>query len=326
MLKVGLIGAGRMGQAHCGELAKLPDVKLTAVYDPQSSAADNMTAKYGLKKYGSARELAAADVDAVLVCSPSDCHAEGVLAVLAAGKHLFCEKPLCRTLAEAEQIMAAARNARGSITIGFVRRHVPALRKFKQFLDAGLIGRPRLAHIDLMLGAYRRQPGDWFADFARCGGAILDMLAHGIDLENWFFGEPERVYADALLLAPELPEPADYVSATVTYRNRVICNVNCGWQRFGRSGDLLEVYGDEGSLAYHWGAENLIHYPKGAEKRELAPGPAGAASPLHLQMQSLVEKIRAGQPPEVGLADGYASLKVALGMIQSVQEKRVVFF
>lgn len=72
--------------------------------------------------------------------------------------------------------------------------------------------------MDLPLGMYRREYGDWFTDFDKCGGVIVDMLAHHVDLANWFFGKPERVYADGMLLDPAQKEPSDMVDGIITYK------------------------------------------------------------------------------------------------------------
>ena len=324
MLKVGIVGLGRLGTSHANNLAALPDVKLTAVYDPKPEAAQQGREKYGMAVMASARELVnAPDVDAVCVASPTYCHAEAVLLALQAGKPVFCEKPICRTWAEAEQLLAAEAKAKSRVAVGFVRRFHPGQHKLDELLRDGLIGTLRFCNVDLVVGTFKRLPGDWFADFQLSGGVILDMLAHHLDLLNWSFGAPARVYCEGLLMAPALPEPNDYASATLVYQNNVICNLLCGWQRFGRSANCYEIYGDNGSLTYTWGAKHIVHHPKNGEKQEIAFD-VTEESPYATEIKSWLAGIAAGTPPKVTLQDGVNSLRIALAMITSSQEKRLV--
>lgn len=324
MLKVGIVGLGRLGSTHANIIAALPDAKLTAVYDPKPEAAQLGKEKYGMAIMGSAQELVnSPQVDAVCVASPTYCHIEAVLPALQAGKPVFCEKPICRTWAEAEQMLAAEAKSKSRVAVGFVRRFHPGQQKFVELVRDGLVGPLRFCNVDLVVGAFKRLPGDWFADFELSGGVILDMLAHHLDLLNWSFGAPARVYCESLLMNPSLPEPNDYASATLTYKNNVICNILCGWQRFGRSANCYEIYGDNGSLTYSWGAKHIVHYPKGGEKQEIA-FEATDESPYATEIKSWLASIAAGTPPKVTLQDGVDSLRIALAMITSSQEKRLV--
>lgn len=320
-VNLGVIGAGRMGNAHANELAQLEGVKITGVYDIKSEAAAAMRERHGATIHQSAAQLAAAHaIDGVLVCSPTPCHKEGVDAALAAHKAIFCEKPLCRDTADAAKLLQAGEASGKPFAVGFVRRYMAKTLELKRLLDAGTIGKIRFCNVDLPLGCYKRLPGDWFANFDACGGVILDMLAHHIDLTNWFFGKPGRVYAASLMLDQSQPEPADYAAGVVTYQNGVICNFTSSWWRSGRSGELMEVYGDEGSLAMD-GGDNLIHYPKGKETQLL---PVTGEPGLKRQMQAFVAAIRDGSTPTATLRDGFNSLRVALAMIESAKSGNAV--
>lgn len=271
MIRYGIIGAGRMGNSHAGQIKLLENADVTAVYDIRPEAAGAFREKFGARVCNSAAGLAASpDVDCVVIASPTYCHREGVEAAMAAGKAIFCEKALCRTPEDAKILLERGEAYGKLFTVGFVRRHMQKTIVLKQLLDEGRIGRLRYCNVDLPLGCYRRMPGDWFADFELCGGVIVDMLAHHIDLANWFFGPAKRVYADSLLLAGDQPEPADYVASVVTYADGVICNLMCSWQRFGRSNEMMEIYGDEGALVLD-GSPEITWHSKTGETRRLDP-------------------------------------------------------
>ncbi len=321
MIKLGLIGAGRMGNSHAGILAKIANVQIAGVYDIKPEAAQAIHERYGARIYHSAEEMAESpEIAGLLICSPTYCHQEGVKAALKAKKTIFCEKPLCRTKEDADELLAAGQKSTTPFTVGFVLRHMGKTKKLKELLDAGTIGRIRFCNVDLPLGIYRRMPGDWFADFNLCGGVILDMLAHHVDLANWFFGTPKRIYAAGLLMDPSQPEPADYVASVVTYQNGIIANFICNWQRFGRSGEMMEIYGDIGSLTID-GSDSLTYYPKGGEKQLIAT--SGESGPPQ-QMEDFIECVRGNRHPAVSLQDGYNSLIVGLAMIESIKKQKVM--
>ena len=341
MLKFGIIGAGRLGNVHAGNIAQLKnlsgiDAQVAAVYDPKESAAKAMHEKYGAVICSGPGELAdMPGLDAVVIASPTYCHQEGIRAAVAAGKHIFCEKPLCRDLKNSLEMLELVRKSDKFFAIGFVRRAMAKTKKCKELLDSGLIGRVRFCNVDLPLGMYRREYGDWFTDFDKCGGVIVDMLAHHVDLTNWFFGEPERVYADGMLLDPTQKEPSDMVDGIVTYRSGVICNLFCTWQRFGRSNELMEIYGEKGSLSLT-GADTVTYYPLGGEKQEIAVGVSSdagtgveevkVASGYTQEIIDFAKNILGEKIALPGVQDGFNSIRIALGMIESVRTGQVYRF
>lgn len=267
MVNIGIIGAGRLGNLHAGHLASINGAKIAGVYDVKAEAAQAMHEKYGAKIYHSAAELAdSPDIDGVIITSPTYCHMEGIRAAVSAKKHIFCEKPLTRTFKDAKEALALLKNYPKLFTVGFVRRYMAKSLKVKQLLAEGLIGKVRYCNVDLPFGKYRRMPGDWFTDFDKSGGVIIDMLAHHVDLANWFFGEAATVYASGMLLAPSQELPSDYVASVVKYKNGVICNMMCSWQRFGRSNEQMEIYGEKGALTMD-GSNVIVFYPMDGEKQ-----------------------------------------------------------
>ena len=265
-IRIGLIGAGGWANACAGDYGSRTTV-ISAVYDPLPAAAQVVRDKYQAVICESAEALAArADVDAVMICSPTYTHIEGIRATAKTGKPIFCEKPLCRSLAEADEILKLLKGYQAPVTVGFVRRFGAGQQKFYEIVASGVLGPLRIATAEMMLGVYKRQEGDWFADFALSGGMILDMFIHHFDLFNWSFGTcRSECMRKAPCSAASSPEPADYVSGTMTFRNGVICNLSGGWLRFGRSNNYMDVYGDNGCVSYKWGAPNVTLTLKGQE-------------------------------------------------------------
>lgn len=337
MVKIGIIGAGRLGNVHASHLALMPDVKIAGVYDIKPEAAQAMHDKYGAKICKSATELAGSpDIDGVIVTSPTYCHLEGIKAAVAADKHVFCEKPLTRTLEDAKEALALLKGYPKLFTVGFVRRYMAKSLKVKQLLAEGLIGKVRYCNIDLPFGAYRRMYGDWFADFDKSGGVIVDMLAHHADLANWYFGEADSVYAAGMLLDRTQELPSDYAAAVVRYKNGVICNLMCAWQRFGRSNEQMEIYGEKGSLTMD-GTDSIAFHPLGGEKRlievNVAADKAGGveqvnvADGFQIEAERFVKAVAGGSREGMPTAqDGFLSLALGIAMIKSAQTNQVVKF
>ena len=338
-VRYGIIGAGRMGSSHARHIRELKNTQITAVYDIRPEAAEAMHRDHGAAICASARELAERpDVDCVIVTSPTYCHPEGIRAAMAAGKAIFCEKALCRSRETADELLREVEAYDKLFTVGFVRRHMPKTILLRRLLAEGLIGKVRYCNIDLPLGMYRRQPGDWFADFDLCGGVPIDMLSHHIDLANLFFGDAERVYADGLLLSKELPRPSDYAAAVVTYRNGVICNMMCSWWRSGRSAELMEICGDEGTLVLDASAD-ITYYPLEGEARTIDAADRlkqdSALDPnlnqvsfgngFTQELSNLTERLAGNTAIELPtIRDAWKSLAVSFAIIDSIRSKSIV--
>ena len=338
MIRYGIIGTGRMGKNHAGVIAEIPEAQVTAAYDINPEALNAFCAKFQAEKCSSAMELAARqDVDCVVITSPTYCHQEGIHAAVAAGKAIFCEKALCRTTETAEEIRKTLAGYPQIFTVGFVRRHMPKSILVKKLLSENYIGRVRFCNVDLPLGCYRRMPGDWFADFDLCGGAFVDMLAHHMDLANWFFGKAKTVYGQGTLLDPSQPKPADYTTGIVTYENGVICNMSCTWARAGRTGELMEIYGDNGYLALT-GDEEVLYCPQEGETVKLDPNAEsrkGAqideglnevsfGNSFQLEFQHLTDALNGKETALPTLQDALNSLQISLAMIDSAKTGKVI--
>ena len=339
MIRYGIIGTGRMGKNHAGVIAKIPEAKVTAAYDINPEALDAFCAEYQAAKCASAEELAShPEVDCVIITSPTYCHQEGIRAAVAAQKPIFCEKALCRTAEAEQEIREMLTDYPQLFTVGFVRRHMPKSALVKKLLEQGLIGKIRFCNVELPLGCYRRMPGDWFADFSLCGGVIVDMLAHHIDLANWFFGKAQTVYARSVLLDPAQPKPADYAAGIVTYENDVIVNMTCTWARSGRNGEMMEIYGDNGYLAIT-GEEQVTYYPLEGEPVKLDPeeelkkkntevdkdlNEVSFGNSFQLEFQHLTDALQGKETALPTLTDALNSLQISFAMIDSAKTGKVI--
>lgn len=202
-----VVGFGFMGQTHAGSISRMPDAELVAVVDPAdpanlSRSSGNIrtrriepAALAGVPFFKTLSEaLARVACDAVVIAAPTAFHAENLLTALAAGKHVFVEKPLCADLAEAEKIRIAAEAAGRIIQVGYVTRFKPAYRHLADAVESGEYGKMR----GLFLQRYTGAPA-WRAAGGGNPGmsdAIIDLCIHDIDFAISLFGEPEAVDVD----------------------------------------------------------------------------------------------------------------------------------
>jgi predicted dehydrogenase len=192
MIRVGAVGLGKMGLSHQALLNAHPGVDLAAVCDSSSYVLGVLGKHTGLTTFGDyERMLAEADLDAVLIATPSKFHAEMVQSALERDLHVFCEKPLTLDSDDAGRLAEAARE-RGLITqVGYHNRFVATFGEVKALLDAGAIG--EVTHV---LGeAYgpvvlKAKGKTWRSQRDQGGGCLYDYAAHVINLINWYLGEP----------------------------------------------------------------------------------------------------------------------------------------
>lgn len=191
-LKIGLIGAGSISESHLQAYQANPKVQLVAVCDLKEDRAREVAKKYNIPHvYTDYNELLAnQDVQAVSICTWNNSHAEISIAALKAGKDVLCEKPLCKTVDEAQQVEQAVRETGKLLQVGYVRRHASNIAVLKKFIDAGDLGDIYYAKASLIrrLG----NPGGWFADRERSGGGpLIDIGVHAIDLCWYLMGKPK---------------------------------------------------------------------------------------------------------------------------------------
>lgn len=194
MIRVGVVGLGKMGLSHHALLHAHPEVEAVAC-DSSKYVLGVLEKNTGVAAYTDyERMLAEAELDAVVIATPSSAHAPMVRAAFERGLHVFCEKPLTLSAADSDELAETARE-RGLVTqVGYHNRHVAAFREVRALLDAGAIG--EVTHV---LGeAYgpvvlKQKGSTWRSRRSEGGGCLYDYAAHVVNLVNWYVGEPTGV-------------------------------------------------------------------------------------------------------------------------------------
>lgn len=251
-IRMGLIGAGRMGKVFAHTLAfTVSEVDLIAVADVDPKTGAEVAARFGAKySYTDYNELLKRDdIDAVVVVTPTATHAEVIKAAALAGKHIFSEKPLAQTLSMCDEAIAAVNAAGVKLQLGFMRRFDPAYVLAKKKIEAGAIGTP------VMFRSSSRDPKRTSLEFAlreNSGGLIMDMGVHDFDQARWLMGsEVVRVQTEGgCLVFPELKEVGDIDNAMINLRfaNDTIGNIDVSRNAVYGYDIRTEVLGSEGGL------------------------------------------------------------------------------
>ncbi|MBQ6470857.1 MAG: Gfo/Idh/MocA family oxidoreductase [Victivallales bacterium] len=323
MLKIGIIGAGRMGNSHAAILEKNKSVQLSTVYDVNPEQSAKFVEKHpNVKIMASLQELVnSPETDFIVITTPTYCHKEGLLAAMTTGKPIFCEKPLCRTREDLDELTPLLQSYGNFFAIGFVRRYSPVNSIMKKLIDEGKLGRLRSASVVCRIGTFQRQWGDWFADYDKSGGVMLDMLAHHCDLLNYIVGSPVSVYAQAFRLPKDQPLPSDYASATAVLQNNVICNVECYWLRGGPTDVYMTVYGEKGALKQT--DTGVFFYDIGGKETKHE---GTSAQMFEAEWENVVDCAINGKKPLAGAQDAVNAMEFCLGMMESAETGNVVKF
>jgi len=264
-------------------------------------------------------------------------HHEVGLAVLQADKHLLMEKPMALTIAECQDLVQAARDASRQLAVGHEFRYSALWGKVKELVDAGAIGEPQYALIELWRNPYRLGSDGWRYDIRRVGNWILEEPIHFFDLARWYFascGDPVSVYARANARSAERPELQDNFSAIVDFpggRYAVISQTLSAFEHH----QVAKLTGSKGALWASWsGAMDRTFHPtfflKHFDGQQVVDVPVPTASgevyELAEEIAGMAEAVRTGRPPRVTGEDGLWSVAMCLRAQESVDTGAVVKF
>jgi myo-inositol 2-dehydrogenase/D-chiro-inositol 1-dehydrogenase len=328
-LKVGLIGAGRIGKVHAETIAfRVPEAALAGVTDLNADAAQALADRCAIPRVsGSAEELLAdPSLDAVLICSSTDTHADLIVRAAQAGKHIFCEKPIDHSLEKIDRALDAVERAGIKLQIGFNRRFDANFARVRRAIAGGEIGTPHLLHI------ISRDPAPPPMSYVKVsGGMFLDMTIHDFDMARYLMGEEvnEIYVAAGVRVDPEIGKAGDVDTAVIVLRfsGGAIGTIdNCRKAPYGYD-QRVEVLGSRGVIA----TENC--YPNRAVistaesvRRDL---PLNFFMDRYVdsftdELRAFVESVVQDKPTPVTGIDGRVPVVMAVAARKSYEEGRPV--
>jgi len=325
-LRFAILGAGRIGQVHARAVAGTPGAKLVAIADPVAKAAESVQAAYGCDIRSIDAIVASADVDAVVICTPTDTHADLIERFTKAGKAVFCEKPVDLSLARVKACLTAVAANKGTVMVGFNRRFDPDFMAVKAAIDDGTIGAVEMVTIT------SRDPGAPPADYiTRSGGIFRDMTIHDFDMARWLLGEEvETVQAAASVLTDKaIGELGDFDSVnvilrTATGKQAIITNTRRATYGYDQR---IEVLGSKGMVYAENQGENRVVV---ADKSGFRSAPllnffmTRYIAAYANEIAAFVDAVNTGKATPTTTHDGLMALALAEAALKSVAEGRTV--
>jgi myo-inositol 2-dehydrogenase / D-chiro-inositol 1-dehydrogenase len=325
-VKFGLLGAGRIGKVHAKAVGGNADARLVAVADPFAEAANAIAKAYGCDVRTIEEIEKSADIDAVIICTPTDTHADLIERFARAGKAIFCEKPVDLDAARVKACLKVVADTKAKLMVGFNRRFDPHFMAVRKAIADGKIGTVEMVTIT------SRDPGAPPVDYIkRSGGIFRDMTIHDFDMARFLLGEEIAVVSAhaAVLVDPEIGKAGDYDSATVILETKsgkqaVLSNSRRATYGYDQR---IEVHGSKGVVS----AEN-----QRAVSIEIANGEGYTRPPLHdffmtryteayaNEIAAFIAAIVEGAPISPTGTDGLLALQLADAALESVKSgKRV---
>jgi myo-inositol 2-dehydrogenase/D-chiro-inositol 1-dehydrogenase len=328
MLRVAVLGAGRIGKVHAANVAMNRNARLVAVADPFGTAASSLADLLSCEASQDPIALIERDdIDAVVIGTPTNTHVSLMLHAVRLGKAVLCEKPIDLDIAKADAALKDIERLDGRVMLAFNRRFDPSAQQLRRAIDAGTIGDVRQVIIT------SRDPGLPSREYLKhSGGIFRDMVIHDFDMARWLLGEePIEVMATASrLVDPALTELDDFDTVMVQLRTASgrQCHINCCREAVYGYDQRFEIFGSAGMLQN----ENL----RPTTVRRWTRDETGAGDPLlnffveryadayRNELDVFISAVQAGSPLPVTPFDGRQALRLADCALEAALTGRVV--
>jgi predicted dehydrogenase len=252
MIKLGIIGAGRMGITHYSIINSHPDVEIESVADPSALILTMMSKYLPVKTYKDYNDLLEeSKVDAILVCTPPNLHFPIVKKAAEKGIHVFVEKPFTTKYNEASELARLYSGTKLVNQVGYVNRFNDVFVKVKELLDAGLIGKVIRFKSEMFSCTITNndEGSGWRATRESGGGAVFEMASHAIDLVNFLIGKPDKVTGSSLNQIYS-KNVEDIASTSMLYKNGISGTLYVNWSdtSYRKPTNKMEIFGLGGRI------------------------------------------------------------------------------
>jgi myo-inositol 2-dehydrogenase/D-chiro-inositol 1-dehydrogenase len=323
---VAFLGVGRMGETHLRNLAGLSGVRVIVVADSKPEAAERgkALAQAEVALTDVDRAITHPGIDAVIIVTPTETHAELIEKSVTAGKAVFSEKPIALNLSETSRVVDLVRAKGAAVQIGFMRRFDPGYIKAKAKIAAGELGK---------LETFRALSRDTYPPSLKfllgSGGLFLDMAVHDLDLARFLVGEVAEVQAWGSVLIDERFAEANDVDTAVTllrFHNGVLGVAETSRQSNWGYDIRTEVAGAVGKVVIEASQKTPLLFAKdfSSSHDHFDNFPDRFEQAYRLQLESFFRDLQAGRRPSPGPEDALETLRLAIAVTKSWREKRPV--
>ncbi len=320
-MRIGIIGVGAMGGTHAAAWAEI-GAPVAGFVAARHDHAQALAARYEAPAYPDLASLLP-HIDALDICTPTHLHHDMVVQAARAGKHIICEKPLARTVAEGQDMIRVCREAGVKLLVGHVVRFFPEYVAAKEAVEAGQVGQVAVVRLRRNVFRPRKTRDNWFLEFEKSGGMILDLMIHDFDYARWVAGEVTTVYCKHI--GDPARSPGDHGLAILTHASGALTHVEGSWAYPPPTfRTQFEIAGSEGLLLHDSAATAPIglfrHQTAGDEAGDVpVPTSPLLESPYTTQLRAFYDHLRHDAPVPVSAEDGLAALQIALAAIVSTQ-------
>ena len=321
-MRVGIVGTGFMGRTHAAAWSATEAV-ISGFVSLNKAMAEPIARQYQTTAFDSFAAMLE-EVDIVDICTPTHLHHGMVLEAAQAGKHIICEKPLARTIKEGQEMIAACKAAGVQLIVAHVVRFFPEYALARKQVHDGQIGNPAVLRLTRGTFQPKKTEDNWFVDFAKSGGMMLDLMIHDLDYARWVAGEVETVYAKKIS-SEHAGAHVDHGLVILRHRSGAISHVEGSWAyppplfrtRFeiaGSNGLLQHDSADTAAIGLHLrgsGDEDIPDVP--------LPSSPLIEDPYTTEVKTFYRSLLNGEPAPVSGAEGLAALQLALAGIESAE-------
>jgi predicted dehydrogenase len=323
-LRMGLLGCGAFARSLTDPFNEQDDAEVTAVYNRTFSKAETLARDLGVPAFERYEDLIQQNfVDGVIINTSHDQHLPMALAAAAAGKHIFCEKPMALTVNECLKMINTAEKCNVKLYVGHVTRLLPLFSRMKEIIDSGLIGSP-LAVTMTRYWPVQRQ--GWWAKRALKGGLLHSPASHEIDYMNYLLGTATSVYAVA---GPKIQPQIDYedvLLVTIRYQGGAVGSVAASIS----SGFPVQagfVIGEKGGLQYDmYGPQGgqIDCQPTGGERYKQVIGDFGLPAAMYREARDFVNWVLYDIEPLLTAEGGLRTVEIMQAAYRSVVEEKPI--
>ncbi len=309
-VNVGVIGVGAMGENHVRVYHKMEEANLLAVSDVSERALKKIEKKYGAKGYTDYSELLEnPDIEVVSVCVPTTFHYSVVMEALKHKKHVLVEKPIAFTLNEAEEMIAAAKEAGVVLATGHVERFNPAVQKAKELIDDGVIGD--------IVSAFAKRVGP-LPPRIKDVGVSIDLAIHDLDIMNYLFEEDITQVYGTMNSSFDDSEFEDHAEIMVSFDNESTGIIEVNWLTPYKRREL-ELTGTAGIISVDYIKQSIEVYGKFAQDIQIKH-----EEPLKCELKSFLKAVVEEKEPVITGEDGLKALKMVIAANKSSKEHRPI--
>jgi predicted dehydrogenase len=324
-MKAAVVGAGLMGNVHADSLASVEGISLKWVVDKHECRGKALAEKYGATWTKDVNPLLKdSETQIVIHALPTYHRLEYLGKYMDAGKHILCEKPLARNLEEAQTILNTAKGYDKVFMTGHVVRYFWEYAQAHDLIISGEIGTPGIARLSRCGGrpSSQNKTDNWYLDFQRSGGVLLDLAIHDLDWLLWTFGPVRRCFAQ---MTDPKDNHSDYSLAIIKFKTGVLAHVETSWTEApGSFWSTFEVSGSDGIMEYDMRDTKtlaLTHKTSSQDAKAgtVIPESPTFESPYMTEMKHFVECIQKGKKPLTGVKEAFEAARLALNLIESAQ-------